>query len=57
MDARDIIALLWSVFLLHVQEYGRTALAWAARNGHEPVVDALLKAGADPDIQDKVYNS
>ena len=54
MDACDIIVLLWSVFLLHVQEYGRTALAWAARNGHEPVVDALLKAGADPDIQEKV---
>ena len=31
-----------------------TALAVAARHGHEQVVDVLLKAGANPDIQDKV---
>ena len=31
-----------------------TALAWAACKGHEQVVDVLLKAGANPDIQDKV---
>ena len=33
---------------------GRTALAWAARQGHEQVVDVLLKAGAKFDVQDKV---
>ena len=47
-----IIILLCCVFLL--QKYGVTALAWAACNGHEQVVDVLLKAGANPDIQDKV---
>ena len=33
---------------------GITALAVAAHGGHEQVVDVLLKAGANPDIQDKV---
>ena len=28
-----------------------TALAWAANEGREQVVDVLLKAGANPDIQ------
>ena len=37
-----------------IQKYGRTALAWAAHEGHEQIVDVLLKAGANPDIQDKV---
>ena len=31
-----------------------TALAWAAIQGHENVADMLLKAGANPDIQDQV---
>ena len=31
-----------------------TALAWAARQGHKQVVDVLLKAGANPDIQNHV---
>ena len=31
-----------------------TALAVAAYKGHERVVDALLKAGAKPDIQGEV---
>ena len=31
-----------------------TALAWAALQDHDQIVDVLLKAGADPDIQDKV---
>ena len=31
-----------------------TALTWAAYKGHEQVVDVVLKAGANPDIQDKV---
>ena len=33
---------------------GITALAEAALQGHEQVVDVLLKAGAKPDIQSKV---
>ena len=33
---------------------GSTALTWAAHEGHEQVVDVLLKAGAKPDIRDKV---
>ena len=37
-----------------IQEYGMTALAWAAHEGHEQVVDMLLKAAAKPDIQGKV---
>ena len=28
-----------------------TALTWATHQGHEKVVDVLLKAGANPDIQ------
>jgi ankyrin repeat protein len=37
-----------------IQKYGMTALAWATSEGREQVVDVLLKAGANPDIQDKV---
>ena len=33
---------------------GMTALTVAAHEGHEQVVDMLLKAGAKPDIQEKV---
>ena len=29
-------------------------MVWAAQEGHEQVVDVLLKAGAKRDIQDKV---
>ena len=36
-----------------IQNYGITALAYAANQGHEQVVDVLLKAGANPDIQDQ----
>ena len=35
-----------------MQKYGMTALAWASYNGYKQVVDVLLKAGANPDIQD-----
>ena len=38
----------------YIQKYGITSLAVAARKGREQVVDVLLKAGANPDIQDKV---
>ena len=34
-----------------LQRYGMTSLVWAAQEGHEQVVDILLKAGANPDIQ------
>ena len=37
--------------------YGATALALAAYGGQTQVVDVLLKAGANPDIQDNVYNN
>ena len=37
-----------------VQINGATALAWAANGGHEQVVDVLLKAGANPDVQIEV---
>jgi ankyrin repeat protein len=37
-----------------IQKYGATTLAWAASKGHKQVVDVLLKAGANPDIQDHV---
>ncbi len=38
---------------LYAQE-GCTALIWAARGGHIAVVKALLKAGADINIQETV---
>lgn len=48
------ILLLHWMFIIMIQEYGMTALAWAAFNGYVQVVDMLLKAGANPDLQDKV---
>ena len=45
------LLLFWCVFII---QNGWTALAAAASNGHEQVVDVLLKAGAKPDIQSKV---
>jgi|SouAtlMetagenome_1021521.scaffolds.fasta_scaffold261598_1 ankyrin repeat protein len=35
-------------------QYGRTAMMWAAHNGHVEVVDRLLAAGADKDAKNKV---
>ena len=42
----------WMVIVL--QEYGMTALAVAAYGGCEEVVNVLLNAGANPNIQDNV---
>ena len=39
--------------MLIIQD-GMTALSWAAQEGHEQVVDVLLKAEAKLDVQDKV---
>ena len=47
----QLLLLCW---MFIIQGNGMTALAWAAYEGHEQVVDVLLKAGANPDIQDKV---
>jgi ankyrin repeat protein len=38
----------------HTQEYGRTALHWAAGYGHGGIAEALLQAGCNKDILDKV---
>eukprot|EP01047_Picozoa_sp_COSAG01_P022008 COSAG01_NODE_1294_length_10874_cov_23.128062_6_plen_136_part_00 len=38
-------------------EDGWTALIWAAVNGHTPVVEALLGAGADATVEDKYGNT
>ena len=40
--------------LLYIQINGATALAWAANGGQVQVVDVLLKAGANPEIQSNV---
>lgn len=37
-----------------VTQNGSTALQQASFNGHYQVVDLLLKAGANPDVQDEV---
>ena len=39
---------------MFIIQNGMTALAWAASEGHEQVVDVLLKAEAKLDVQDKV---
>ena len=34
--------------------YGRTALILAAREGHEAIVDRLINAGADVDVENRI---
>ena len=40
-----------------VDNYGRTALHWAAYNSRDAVVELLLQAKADPTIVDKDGNT
>ena len=40
--------------LLLLPQWGHTALMRASQKGHYNVVEKLLSAGAQPDIQDKV---
>ena len=40
----------------HISQYGRTALHLAAQGGHEDVVELLLEAKADPELQIKVIS-
>ncbi|KAF1963678.1 ankyrin [Byssothecium circinans] len=37
-----------------VDEFGRTPIAYAAKGGHADVIRLLVKAGADPDVDDEV---
>jgi ankyrin repeat protein len=39
---------------MHTQSWGKTALHFAAENGHAGVAEALLKAGCNKDMQDAV---
>ena len=45
------LLLLWCMFII---QNGTTALAEAALQGHEQVVEVLLKAEAKLDVEDKV---
>ena len=41
-------------FPVHLTQNGWTALKHASISGHGDVVELLLSAGADPNVQDKV---
>ena len=43
-----------SVFHSHLQASGWSALFFAAKDGHLEITKALLKAGADPMLKNKV---
>ena len=50
-------SLVWFRFNFTVVSYfqlDRTALHWAAANGHLQVMEMLINAGADIEAQDKV---
>ena len=49
-----LVCIIVNRCVLLIQEYGMTALAWAASEGHEEIVDMLLNAEANPNIQDKL---
>jgi len=41
---------------IHISQHGQTALHLAAQEGHEGVVELLLEAKADPELQIKVIS-
>ena len=43
--------------VLSTQQKGSTALTFSAQNGHAAVVEMLLEAGADKDLQNKVRDA
>jgi len=55
-DTETVIALVGAGYkdLDEKDEYGCTALIWAADKGHEGCVEALLAAGANTDVQNYV---
>jgi ankyrin repeat protein len=48
------MANLWLTAVSLPMQKGRTALHFSAAQGHELVVEILLDAGADREIQDQV---
>ena len=50
-----ILKLSHVVTIIHFTiQNGQTALAISSFNGHHKVVELLLRAGTNPDLQDKV---
>ena len=48
---RNVAELIAGSATLDQRAEGVTALMWAAMNGHRPVVEELLRAGADPGLE------